>query len=138
MKRVAIALVLTLVALAASSSFAQSRSLRFDAPFAFSADGRDYAAGSYELRTIGSGTFEIRQLYNINTGKSGLIVLKSPDAHAAQMGPAAKLVFKSNGDRAWLASLDDYGTSWKVPMPDKDRERLGKSGFKEIIILASK
>jgi hypothetical protein len=136
MKRIAITFVLTLVAFAATSSFGQSCSLRFDVPFAFSADGRSYAAGHYELCVITGGSMQTRQLRNIKTGDSSFVTLKSPNKSVDSA--AASVKFASNGERSYLTSLSDYGTTWKVPVSESDLERLGKSPAKKIIIVARK
>ena len=99
MKKAALVLVLTVFALAATTALAQARlALRVDVPIGFSADGRHYSAGSYELRTINSGTI---RLQNIKTGYSGLVMLKSPD-QAKSSAPVLR--FSDIGKRAWLTS----------------------------------
>jgi hypothetical protein len=138
MKRIAIALVLTLVAFAATSSFAQAGSLRFDVPFGFSADGKHYSAGQYQLCTVSSGTTQLRQLRNLKTGDSSLIMLKSP-INAGIGAAAPKVRFAVNGEYGYLTSLTDHsGTTWKVPVAERDLEASRGSNSKEVAIAAIK
>src|SRR5215467_7551445 len=139
MKRIAIALVLTLVAFAATSGFAQIGSLHFTVQFGFSVDGRPYPAGSYELRTISSGTGELRQLRNLKTGDSGFIVLDKPIRPAVgASGETPKLTFVVSGRYGYLTSLADSANTWSVHIAERDWERLGQSTAKETIIVALK
>jgi len=132
MKKVAIALVLAVVVLAATSSLAQTISLRADVPIAFSIDGRHYAAGPYQLRTIAYNAVELR---NAKTGDAGLVKLTYHDQGVGVNNPAPNLKFALNGRRACLMSLTDgWGNTWKVRSSPADLEVSSGSGSKTVIV----
>src|SRR5215467_14604633 len=118
MKKVTIALVLTMVAFAATTALAQARfTVRADVPMGFSVNGQHYSAGSYELRTISSGAI---RLLNMKTGEAGLLRLRIPDQ--AKSSPPV-LRFAVSGKRAWLTSFSDgQGTTWQFPVAERDLE----------------
>lgn len=134
MKKANVPLVLALFAFVATAAFSQaSFTLRADVPFAFSIDGRHYAAGSYELRTINISTV---RLLNIETGASGLVkVISSEQAGSGWNRAAPVLRFVQNGERACLISLTDGdGNSWNVPVASKDLEALRDPQSKSIVV----
>jgi len=130
MKRAVIALVLTVLALAATTAFAQaSVDLRADVPIGFSVNGQHYSAGSYELRTVSRGAI---RLLNIKTGETGLLRLIIPDQ--AKLSPPV-LRFAVNGKRAWLISFSDgQGTTWQFPVAARDLEASRSEPAKTVIV----
>ena len=134
MKRIAITLVLMVVAFAAMTAFAQPNfTLRADVPFAFSIEGRHYAAGSYEVRTINSCTV---RLLNMDTGDAGLVRLISLEQAQSRWNRAAPVLrFAVNGKRAYLMSLTDGdGNGWHVPVAAKDLEASRDSQAKTMVV----
>jgi hypothetical protein len=132
MKKVAIVLVLALVAFAATSSLAQTFTLRADVPIAFSSNGRHYAAGPYRLLGI-HGSYA--QLRNVKTGDSGFVKLMSRDEEVGLKHSAPNLKFVVNGRRAYLMSITDGdGTTWKVPASRGELEASRGSGSKTVIV----
>src|SRR5215472_15320192 len=131
MKKVTIALVLTMVAFAATTALAQSQiAVRADVPMGFSVDGQHYSAGSYELRTIST---RIIRLQNRKTGQAGLVTLKSPDQ--AKLSAPPVLRFAVNGKRAWLTSFSDgQGTTWQVRVAARDLEASRSEQTKTILV----
>ena len=132
MKKAIVVLVLTVLAFAATTAFAQaSFALRANVPIGFSADGVHYTAGSYELRTI-SGS--IIRLQNVKTTQTGFVRLKSPDSSNSS-GAAAVLRFAVSGKRAWLTSLSDgQGTTWQVRVSESDLEASRGEQSKTVLV----
>jgi len=132
MKKVAIALVLAVVAFAATSSLAQDFTLRADVPIAFSSNGRHYAAGPYRLQCIHGA---IARLSNVKTGESGFLKLVYPGHEIGVKNPAPNLKFVVNGRRAYLMSFtDEDGNTWKVPASRSDLEASRGSDSKTVIV----
>lgn len=122
MKKTTIAILLAWVAFAATNAIAQEHiTLRFDAPFNFSVDGKHYSAGSYQLRTFANNTFEV---CNIKTGDAGLVrVIKLEQANAGWNKTSPALRFAMDGERIYLTSLtDSEGNGWHVRGAEKEME----------------
>jgi len=135
MKKATIALVLTVVAFAATSAFAQSHfTLRADVPMGFAADGQQYPAGQYELRSNNANTI---LLCNITTGEAFLIrAINDDQIKSGSNGVTPVLRFAVSGKRAYLMSLTDHqGNAWKVHVADRDLEAARKSGSKVEVAL---
>ena len=132
MKKVAITLVLAVVAFTATSGLAQTISLRADVPIAFSIDGRHYAAGPYQLRTI---AYNVVVLRNAKTADAGFVKLMYHDQGVGVNNPAPNLKFAVNGRRACLMSFTDgAGNTWKVHVAPSDLEASVGSGSKTVIV----
>ena len=134
MKKAAIALVLTVVAFAATSTLAQANfTLHADVPFNFAIDGRQYAAGPYELQTINSNAM---RLHNTKTGASGLVMLttrQNPKVGVSSATPQLRFVL--NGDRGYLLSLTDQeGNTFRVPVARRDLEASRKPESKNAVV----
>jgi hypothetical protein len=128
MKKAIVTLVLALFAFVATDAVAQAMfTLRADVPFSFSVDGRHYAAGPYELRSITSSTV---RLVNIETGDAGVVKLIPGEAAGSIWSIAPPVLrFVLNGESAVLVSLvDGYGNGWQVPAASRDIGALAASG----------
>lgn len=117
MKKIAIALVLTVSSLA-TTAFAQGNfNMRANIPFAFSIDAHLYEAGAYTLQAKNSNGVALR---NQKTGQTVIVPLLSPNK--AKLA-AAHLNFSIAGAHATLRNITDAeGHTWKVPVSRKDRE----------------
>jgi hypothetical protein len=135
MKKVIVTLVLALFAFGAKNAFSQAIfTLRADVPFTFSIEGRDYAAGPYELRSINRSTV---RLLNMETNDARFVmVVNSEQARTGWNRAAAPgLRFVLNGGTAYLVSLTEgNGNSWNVPMASKDLEALRVPHSKSVVV----
>ncbi len=128
----------TLVAVLAVPMFAQSRSLKANIPFDFSAGSRALRAGEY--------TFD-------ETGNSSTVLFRSADSRIAgylsgQMSWApfstsrseAKLVFHRIGDQYFLSRIVDAdGNVRQLPMTHVEREltsQASSQAYDTVVVLA--
>ena len=133
MKKAIVALVFTLFAFAAATAFSQANfTLRADVPFAFSAEDRQFAAGSYELRTINNSTI---RLINTQTGDAGLVRLMISEKGQSGKRAAPVLRFIVNGEHAYLKSMTDHdGNGWQVPVKARDLDLARQSQSTNIVV----
>jgi len=130
MKKATIALVLTVLAFAATTAVAQAHfALIADVPMGFAVEGQQYAAGPYELRAVNGNTI---RLSNIKTGDARFVSLINHDQIKSGRNRVAPVLrFWVNGKRAVLTSLTDAaGNSWEVPAGHSDLEAFRKTGSK--------
>jgi len=134
MKKAALALVLVVISLAAMSSFSQAHfTLKADVPFDFTVDGRQYAAGSYELATINPDGLVLR---NAKTGQAALIPLSSRTDPAAGVHSAIpQLSFVVSDGRGSLRMISDpEGHNWRVPVSKRELEASRKPEAKKVVV----
>jgi hypothetical protein len=134
MKKAALALVLVVAAFAATSTFAQAHfNLRADVPFDFTVDGRQYNAGSYELRTINPDGLVLR---NMKTGQSALIPVSSrSDANPWIEAVTPQLSFVASGNSGYLTAITDAeGHNWKVPVDKRGAQASHKPEAKKVMV----
>lgn len=132
MKKATITLVLALLALATTAFSQVNFTLRADVPFTFSIEGRQYAAGSYELRSIKNSTV---RLLNMETGDASLFKIINSEAGRGRNMAAPVLRFVVNGEHGYLISLTDGdGNGWNVPVASKDLEALRDPQSKSVVV----
>jgi hypothetical protein len=133
MKKAAIALVLLSVALVATSALAQAGfPLRADVPFNFSANGQQYAAGTYDLRVIANRTVRLR---NRISGESGFVHLMIGSSKAPTTAPAPHLLFIVNGNYGYLSAVtDQVGDTWSVRIKPADMNASRRSPSKSVVL----
>lgn len=133
MKKATTTLVLALFAFVATTALSQVNfTLRADVPFAFTIEGRDYAAGSYELRSIKNSTV---RLLNMETGDAALFKIINSETAPGRNTAAPVLRFVMNGERGYLISLTDGdGNGWNVPVASKDLEALRDPESKSVVV----
>ncbi len=133
MKKVLFAAVLLVAAFAATSSFAQSSfTLRARVPFAFSANGHEFSAGAYEVRTINTDVIHLR---NIKTGEGGMVMLVSNDRSLGVTGGTPNLRFLVSGDHGYLLSVTESGgTRYNVPVAKRSLAASRKPESKNVVV----
>ena len=131
MKKVTIALAMAVVGFAATSGLSRTISMRADVPIAFSLDGRLYAAGAYQLRTIADHAV---RLSNAKTGDSAFVTFMRYDkGNGVNTKPNLKFIAK--GRRAYLISFTDGdGNTWTVHVSRADLEACLGPGSKTVIV----
>jgi len=135
MKKATIALVLTMLAFAATTALAQAHfTLRADVPMGFAVEGKQYAAGPYMLRAVHGNRF---QLSNIRTGNTSFVLLINHDQVKSGRNSATPVLrFWVNGKRALLTSLTDAaGNTWGIPVAQSDLEAFRNAGSKVEVAL---
>jgi hypothetical protein len=81
-------------------------SASFTVPFAFSANGRNLPAGSYDIQRKSSC---ILSLSNVKTGRSQFLMVRSESGPAIET--RGRLVFQRYGTHAYLRQVWSSGTS---------------------------
>jgi len=133
MKKAALGIVLTFVVMAVNSSLAQAHfTLHADIPFSFSIDGKKYAAGHYELRSVTEWRV---QLQNLETGASGMFMLGGQDYKVGVSAGTPQLRFVVSGAHGYLVSLTEAtGKSYQIQIASRDVEATRRPGVKEALV----
>jgi type V secretory pathway adhesin AidA len=122
MKRQAFSLVslLTLL-LVAGSAFAQTVHVRGNIPFNFAVGNKTLPAGTYDIRSIESGTGKILVLQARDSNTS--MMLNSNAAENFKPADKTKLVFNQYGNRYFLSQIWVAGETRGRQLPKSSREK---------------
>ena len=129
----------TLVAVLAVPVFAQSRSLKANIPFDFTAGSRALQAGEYTFDETGnSGTVLLR---NADFETVGFLSAQTSWAGLGTSGSDAKLIFHRIGDQYFLREIVDgaRGRISQLPVSRTEREltnRASANAYDTVVVLA--
>lgn len=112
---VAIGLATFLTPLGVAHAELEEGGVRFDAPFAFTVNERQFSAGVYMLRELTP-----RVLLLVGEGET-MVFTGKPLALEAQWG-SSEVIFHGYGDRQFLAQIRPRGTTYGYSAPTGSQE----------------
>lgn len=95
-----------------------------DIPFAFSADGHEIAAGTYQLQLTDSNF--LLSIRNVSTGKKQIITVRPEEAR--KLSDQARLTFQVCGGHNYLTEIHTTGTNLFTATVTGHKENPANSG----------